>query len=106
MSSKEENKKGSALAGFAWLLFLLLIFGLAIYGVISWDKQKENQILLEAKNTRINQLELKIERLENCCRWSIVLERILPSLAQAELDVMAEQLKQNKEREIQNNRFN
>jgi len=95
---EKENKGDSALAGFAWLLFLFLIFGLAIYGVISWDKQKDNQIILEAKDIRINHLELKVERLENCCRWSAVLEQILPPLAKAELDVMVEQLKQDKER--------
>lgn len=96
MSSKEENKKGSALTGFIWCLILLLITCLSAYGIRSLAKEKERIALSEFKDTRINHLELKVEKLENCCRWSTVLEQLLPPLAQAELDVMVEQLKQRK----------
>ena len=77
------------------ILFTALIFNVFILcGKIERLKSE-----VTGKTEKINQLELKIERLEKCCRWSTILEQMLPPLAQAELDVMVEQLKQNKERQ-------
>ena len=81
------------------IVSVILLTALIFSAFIVSGKTERLKSEIIGKAEKINQLELNIERLEKCCRWSTILEQMLPPLAQAELDVMVEQLKQNKERQ-------
>lgn len=95
---RNQAREVSALRGFLIFAAFMVLVGLAMHGAATIGSAEKHREVIDNKNIRINHLELKVERLENCCRWSSVLEQMLPPLAKAELDVMVEQLKQKKVR--------
>ena len=92
-----------ACIGIIVIALAVVCVGLASVGIVSLGTRAENKALherhvaiIDARNATINILELKLEFLERNCRWLIFLKQALPADIIAELDVLAEQLRQSK----------
>lgn len=94
---------GRTVAFIGIILVCVVCVMLVAGGIVSLGRRADNKALyekqvIEAQNEAINRLELKLEFLERYCRWLIFLKEALPSDITAELDALAEQLKQRKEK--------
>lgn len=78
---------------FAWC-FCIIAFVILAVVLFMTDNQKD---LISSQKVEINRLELKVEDLENICRWEKVLIQLLNPVQKEELDLFEEQIKQGKE---------
>lgn len=82
---------GSCSNCFSWILGTVFSVVLLILVLFSAVEYRDSGLSQKAK---INRLEMKIESLENVCRWEKVLTPILSSIQKEELDLLEEQIKQ------------
>ena len=78
------------------LLAGLLIIAICLCVLAGVHRVKENSQKVPLQE-QINQLKLENESLKRICAWEEILEQTLSPLCQAELDLKAEQIRQEKQ---------